>query len=236
VSIFPASSSFAHKGDREVDALNFDRIARPYRWLEYLTFGPWLQCCRSCFLADAGQCRSALVLGDGDGRFTARLLAANPEIRVHAVDVSPAMLAALRKSAGSHAHRITTEVADLRHWQPSGSISYDLVVTHFFLDCLTDAEISALARRLAPTLAPDAIWLVSEFASPPTVFGRVIAAPLIALLYRAFHLLTGLRLKRLPDHRTALEISGWLLQSQRSHLHGLLISQLWVNQPRQRTG
>jgi hypothetical protein len=217
---------------------NFNRLARPYRWLEYLTFGPYLQRCRTHFLSqmvyEIRQCRSALILGDGDGRFTSRLLTANPEIRVHAVDLSPPMLAALRKSAGSHANRITTEIADLRHWQPATSASYDLVATHFFLDCLTTEEIAALAQRLAPTLTHNAIWLVSEFASPPNVFGRVVAAPLVALLYRAFRAITNLQLNHLPDHRQSLEAFGWLLQSQRSHLNGLLVSQLWVSQLRPR--
>lgn len=216
-------------------APNFDRLARPYRWLEYLTFGPCLQRCRTWFLPEIRQCSSALVLGDGDGRFTSRLLAMSPEIRVHAVDLSPAMLAALQKSAGSDAHRVTTEAADLRHWQPAASASYGLVATHFFLDCLTTEEISALAQRLAPALADDAIWLVSEFASPPTVFGRVVAAPLVALLYRAFRLIANLRLSHLPDHRQSLKASGWVIQSQHSHLNGLLVSQLWASQLRLRS-
>ena len=76
---------------------NFDPIARPYRWLEYLTFGPYLERCRYHFLNQLGQHCRALILGDGDGRFTARLLAANPEISVDAVDSSATMLHLLTK-------------------------------------------------------------------------------------------------------------------------------------------
>ena len=71
---------------------NFDHIARPYRWLEYLTFGPYLERCRFHFLDQLKRHRRALILGDGDGRFTARLLATNPQISVDAVDSSAAML------------------------------------------------------------------------------------------------------------------------------------------------
>ena len=59
---------------------NFDLIARPYRWLEYLTFGPTLQQTRLHYLPALLHSRNALVLGDGDGRFIAALLAANPTI------------------------------------------------------------------------------------------------------------------------------------------------------------
>ena len=62
----------------EKPAANFDLIARPYRWLEYLTFGPALARCRNHFLPQLTDRRAALVLGDGDGRFLARLLAPTP--------------------------------------------------------------------------------------------------------------------------------------------------------------
>ncbi len=46
---------------------NFNRLAQIYRWLEYLSFGPFLWRCRIRFLPDLAHCRRALVLGDGDG-------------------------------------------------------------------------------------------------------------------------------------------------------------------------
>jgi len=208
-------------------APNFDHLASPYRWLEYFTFGPYLQRCRTHFLPQLTSCRTALVMGDGDGRFTAHLLHAISNICVHAVDASPAMLRALRRSAGPYTNHLTTEIADLRRWQPSASARYDLIASHFFLDCLTSAETTSLASRLAPVLTPNTIWLVSDFAIPPTVFGRVVAAPLIATLYRVFRVLTNLRIDHLPDHRKALEAAGWHLQAEHTHLCGLLVSQLW---------
>jgi hypothetical protein len=137
------------------------------------------------------------------------------------------MLHSLQQEAGPHADRVTVEVADLRHWRPNPKIEYNLIATHFFLDCLTTPEVADLARRLIPVASPGALWVVSEFAIPPTRFGRTIAAPLVAFLYRAFRLLTNLRLQSLPDHSQALSASGWSLQSRRTHLHGLLVSELW---------
>jgi hypothetical protein len=208
-------------------APNFDHLVRPYRWLEHLTFGSALQRCRTHFLPQLANCRNALILGDGDGRFTARLLEINPNIRVHAIDFSPVMLQVLEEFAGPHADRVTTEVADLRSWQPSNATRYDLIVTHFFLDCLTADEIGGLARCITPALSSNAIWLVSDFAIPDTLFGRAFAAPLVAMLYRAFRVLTGLRVHRLPNHQQALECVGWSIYTQSTRLNGLLISQIW---------
>ncbi len=211
---------------------NFDPLAKPYRWLEYLTFGPYLQRTRTHFLNELTHCRHALVLGDGDGRFTAQLLRINPQVQIHAVDISPKMLAALQKSTGPNANRVTTETADLRHWYPAQNTQYDLIATHFVLDCLTTEEIANLAQRLAPSTNPNTQWLISEFAIPSTHFGHLLAAPLISFLYASFRLLTSLHLTHLPDHQSALEKSGWTLQSHNSHLNGLLISQLWQSPPK----
>ena len=207
---------------------NFDPLAKPYRWLEYLTFGPYLQRTRTHFLNELTHCRQALVLGDGDGRFTAQLLRINPEIQIHAVDASPKMLAALQKSAGRNANRVTTEAADLRHWQPNTNHRYDLIATHFVLDCLTTEEVANLAQRLTPATTPNSQWLISDFAIPENVLGRGIAKSLIRLLYLAFRLLTNLRITHLPNHPQSLTQAGWRLQHHFPLLAGLLVSQIWT--------
>jgi SAM-dependent methyltransferase len=205
---------------------DFDRLAHVYRWMEWLSFGPFLMWCRCAFLDRLSHRRRALVLGDGDGRFTARLLAHNPSVLVDAVDASPAMLSALRRRAGRRRSRVQIQVADIRAWEP-GTAAYDLVVTHFFLDCLATDEVESLARRLRSHLQPDAAWVVSEFSVPANRFGRFIAGPLIALLYQAFAVLTGLTIRSRPNHRTALAQSGFILKHQRKWLIGLLVSEWW---------
>ncbi len=206
---------------------NFDRLAGIYRWLEMATFGPWLWRCRCAYLGEFRHCRQALVLGDGDGRFTARLLRENPDLQIDAVDASPAMLRALARRATPHAGRLRTFAADARHWLPPQAPPYDLVVTHFFLDCLTTAEVQSLASRLQHALSHDAIWVISEFAIPSGSFGTLIAWPVVSILYRIFGLLTGLAIRRLPNHRSALEQAGFARRQSRVWLSGLLVSELW---------
>jgi SAM-dependent methyltransferase len=213
---------------------DFNRLARFYRWMELVSFGPWLWWCRCAFLEELGACRYALILGDGDGRFTARLLEANPAVRIDAIDASPAMLKALIRRAGQNRSRVHAQMADARSWppksQPDHSLegpSYDLVVTHFFLDCLTTEEVMSLAAKLHCAVSSSAYWMVSEFAVPEGWFGRLVAAPVVLGLYCAFGWLTGLEVRRLPDHDRALRQAGYTLEKRRAWLGGLLISQLW---------
>ncbi len=206
---------------------NFDRLAKLYRWMELFTFGPYLSRCRTAFLPELASAHHALVLGDGDGRFTAELLRVNSHIRIDAVDASPAMLDALLRRAEAGAGRVCTHCADARDWRPVDP-PYDLVVTHFFLDCLTTEECRALAARVRDAVSPSAVWIVSEFAIPEGWFGRCVARPLVRLLYGAFGLLAGLEIRSLPDHHAALRGAGFTLAQRRAWLCGLLASEMWT--------
>jgi SAM-dependent methyltransferase len=219
-----------HEADAHTPATRpapkFDRLAGIYRWMEHLTFGPFLARCRFAFLLELAARRRALVLGDGDGRFTARLLQANRIVEVDAVDASQAMLDALLRRAAADAARVHAYCADARDWQ-AGNVQYDLVASHFFLDCLTTGEVSALAARVRRAVSPSACWVISEFAVPQGCYGRFIAGPLVWLLYRAFGVMTGLAVRSLPDHAAALRGAGFTLEERRTWLRGLLAAEFW---------
>lgn len=209
---------------------NFDRLARVYRWLEWFTFGPILWKCRCAYLAEMKDSQAALVIGDGDGRFTSRLLEENPQIAVDTVDASEAMLRQLMQCAGHNAGRVRCHLADARQLQFARR-KFDLVVTHFFLDCLTTTEAESLAMRIREALTSNAVWVISEFAVPDNWYGRLIAKPIVTTLYLAFGFLTGLTIRELPRHHEALQEAGFILTDQRKQLFGLLVSELWKPHP-----
>jgi SAM-dependent methyltransferase len=226
-------------------APNFDKLARPYRWLEYLTFGRLLEQCRFHFLPQLQSHQQALVLGDGDGRFLCRLLQQNPALHATAVDISPAMLHLLTarcntaRCKATDKQQLTTFQSDIRRFTPETNTRYDLIVTHFFLDCLTEEEIAALATRLRPHLQPGphpqpcadpqpgTEWIISEFALPSNPLLRPPARLLIRLLYTAFALLTGLTTRRLPNYQRILESNHWQCLEQKKFAAGLLTAQRW---------
>jgi SAM-dependent methyltransferase len=212
-------------------APNFDYIARPYRWLEYLTLGTALTRCRNTFLAQLGDRRHALVLGDGDGRFLARLLSANSRLYADAVDISPAMLRLLaRRAHAAHptaATRLRTFQTSALNFDAPSEIPYDLVVTHFFLDCFTRSELDLLVRRLRSHLAPGALWVLSDFRIPHGPL-RWPARALIRSLYCAFRILTGLRTDRLPDYTATLTSAGFVRTARQLSFGGILGAELWV--------
>ena len=95
--------------------MNCDRLARWYRWLEYLGWGRGLERRREQFLPETSDARHVLMLGEGDGRFLAAFLRANPHAEVDYVDLSVGMLALAEKRAGAAATgRVRFHHADAR--------------------------------------------------------------------------------------------------------------------------
>jgi cyclopropane fatty-acyl-phospholipid synthase-like methyltransferase len=208
---------------------NFDSVARAYRWLEYLSFGPWLSRCRTAQVADLRSSRHALVLGDGDGRFLERLLMVNPVVTADVVDSSESMLMLLERRMESRGDEVRRRVqlhhANALDWSPIGD--YDLIVSHFFLDCFYPWQLEQLFDRILPHAMPGAIWMVSEFAIPKGMFLAPVARGIIFLLYFAFGRLTGLPVRNLPDYAEAFSRRGLTLTRERRYLLGLLCSQSW---------
>jgi SAM-dependent methyltransferase len=225
------SRSKETSGDGRAPAPNFDRVAHVYRWCEYLALGPLLERTRTFHLARLPDCcrtlRQALVLGDGDGRFTAALLRQNPAVNAVAVDLSETMLRLLRDRCHFAGGRLRTLRTDVRDLKPDPNADrFDLVTTHFLLDCLTQPEVESLVDSILPVLSPGSLWLVSEFRVPPGAFGWP-ARLYIRALYAAFGLLTGLQTRRLPDHSRTLAKAGFVPVAVHHALFGVLTAELW---------
>ncbi len=207
---------------------SFDRLARPYRALEFLAFGRDLERARLFFVRELRGCRRILILGEGDGRFLARLLEAAPGARIHCVDSSPAMLAlAAARISGSGAEaRVSFERADALRVQFAGA-AFDGVVTNFFLDCLSPAEVVAVESRVRPSLCEGAHWLFADFVLPPEGFRRLRARAWLRILYVFFGWTTGLTVRSLPPSVEILEGAGYRRVAAHAFQGGLVQSMVF---------
>jgi ubiquinone/menaquinone biosynthesis C-methylase UbiE len=183
-----------------------------------LAFGRELERRRFCFLDETAGASRALILGDGDGRFLARFAAAS-QASIVCVDVSARMLELARSRAGSR--RIVYRQADALTL-PQAPAEFDLIASHFFLDCFDEYDLARLIEWTAESAQPGARWLISEFREP------LWATPLLAALYLFFRLTTGLATRRLTDHRPLLAKHGFRLKREETSRAGLLASELWV--------
>lgn len=214
-------------------AVNCDRLAPWYRWMEYLGMGRALERRRWEFLPEAADARRVLMLGEGDGRFLAAFLKRNPRAEVDYVDLSARMLALAEErahmavGAANVAGRVHFHHTNACVWPMPTGATYDLIVTHFFLDCFTTEQLAPLLDRLALTATADARWIVSEFHQPAHGITAWRARFWISGLYTLFRFATGLRVRVLPAYRPLLQACGFEVTHAVTADAGLLISELW---------
>jgi ubiquinone/menaquinone biosynthesis C-methylase UbiE len=207
--------------------MNADRIASSYRWLEYAAFGLALEKARCDFLSHAVAARRVLILGEGDGRFLARLLRCNRNAGVAVLDSSGRMiqLARSRMTPGDQSRVEFYQVDAVAHPLPAGP--FDCVVSHFFLDILNCREAEAVICKVSAALSPGASWLVTEFQEPNGGVRRAHARLWLAAMYGFFSITTGLRASKLPPYRKMLERRGLVEVDHRERRFGLIRSQVW---------
>ena len=209
--------------------MNCDRIAPFYRIFETAAFGRRLQKHRLVYLTAAAEKRRALILGDGDGRFTEVLTRAYPNLQIDSLELSAGMIAEARKRLTEKENLRLTR-GDALEFSFSSS-SYDVVFTHFFLDCFNMDKLTALITRLAEALTPDAVWIVSDFRQAPAGWRKLYSQAWLFTMYRFFKFATGLRTQRMPNYGDVLELAGFKRRKEHISADGLLASEWWQRQP-----
>jgi ubiquinone/menaquinone biosynthesis C-methylase UbiE len=213
-------------------AADFDWLAPHYRWMEWLLAGRKLQRCRAAFLPAIPAPRRALVVGEGHGPFVAALLKAYPEVRCTCVDASARMLEAAKgqlRASEIETTRIEFVHADILNWTGTGQ--YDLIATHFVLDCFRPDQLDRVSTHLREMAAPGAHWLLSDFQEPAKGPAKWRARAILEMMYLFFRWATDLPASELTPPDSFLSRNGFLLQQREVFDWGLLHSDLWVLSP-----
>lgn len=206
--------------------MSYSTLAPHYHWLERLTFGGALQAARcACLHAWNGESpQRVLLLGDGDGRFLERALKRWPESRFTSIDQSEGMQQLARQRCGDDRVRYVHGDA-LERLEREDAGAYDVVVTHFFVDCFLSEALEMLTKEVHRILEPGGSWFVSEFRDE-----RAWQRAILWLMYRSFHLLTGAETpaKRLPDHAVELEALGFEKALLGRWRGGFVVAERWT--------
>ena len=197
-----------------------------------MAFGSALQRARLTCLDAIGSPRRALIVGEGNGRFLAALLQRQPLIKIDCIDGSERMLERARqrvlRTAPDEIHRVAFLLADVTSWAPNDR--YDLVVTHFLLDCFSIQRVSGIVAKLAQAAAPEAAWLLADFRVPEAGFARNHALAWLAVMYWFFRSVARIEARDLVDPSPFLRAEGFVLERQLLFRFGMLKSELWRKQ------
>jgi ubiquinone/menaquinone biosynthesis C-methylase UbiE len=207
---------------------NFDRVARPYEAMERIAFGGALHRARVAHLEAARDARNVLIVGEGDGRFLGALRAVNPVAEVTVMDLSRAMLSLA--GARDRSGRTVFVHADITRAELPAA-AYDLVVTHFVLDCFEQETCDAVVAKLAKAATGEARWLLADFHLPASGVRRAHAAVWLWTMYRFFRLAARLRTTDLADPLPQLILQEFEVRACSRSRWGLIQS-LWLERGR----
>jgi len=197
--------------------------------MEWLLAGSKLQRCRMAFLEEVKGAGRILLLGEGHGRFLEELVRVNPAAQITCLDASAGMLReAKQRLAQSHRNfQVELTHADVFSWVPE-ACAYDLIVTHFFLDCFTEQQINGLVNKLSSCLKPSGKWLLADFCKPAKGLKRFRASAILWLMYRFFRMATQLPASQLASPDESLAANGFRLEKRLAFDWGLLHADLWA--------
>lgn len=205
--------------------MSFNRVAWIYRFLEVLVFGNELQKARLAFLDGIESPDRVLVVGEGNGRFLAEFVRLHPMAAVDCIEASSAMIRLAQARAASH--KVNFIQQDVRESVVARD-SYDLIVTHFVLDCFAEGSLSLLIEKLSGGARRTSHWLVADFCEPPSGWRRCWARLLIAMMYQFFRVVAGIEATRLVDYAPVLRQAGFILKKERFSPDKMVRSQLWA--------
>ena len=213
--------------------MSFDLLAPHYRWMERWCAGSLLQQCRMAHVASLPAPGQVLIYGEGNGRFLAALCRQFPAAEITVVDASTRMLQLAKERLVQEkctAARVQFIHADALEWQPPAE-AFDLLVTHFFLDCFRADQLQFLVPRIAGSAKPQANWLLADFRVAETGFSRQRSRIILALLYAFFRQAAGIPAQQLTTPDTLLQSAGFTLQNRLTLDLGLLHSDWWTRGP-----
>ena len=209
--------------------MSFDVLAPHYRWMEFVSEGEKLQRCRLPFLDRVTQPKNVLILGEGNGRFLLECRRKIPRAKITVVDASPKLLARARERLGKQdvgGGGVDFICADALTWNPPQG-AFDLIVTHFFLDCFRAEQLEALIAKLSCAATPHADWLLADFQTAPAGWARGRSRLILWLMYRFFTVVTRLPASSLTPPGPFLERHGFKLRERQVIDWGLLHSDRW---------
>lgn len=169
-----------------------------------------------------------LLLGEGHGRFLRELVTAPGEREVLVVDGSAGMLQQARRiaeGASSVRSRVEFRHADVLAFDCAER--FDAVITHFFLDCFTRAQLGLLIPKIGSWVKPGGCWQIADFQVPRQKLFAWRARFVLALAYRFFRVFTSLPAHALVPPQPWLLAHGLERTARHEFNFGLLYSELW---------
>ncbi len=195
-------------------AAGFDRLAPMYDALARIVIGSGIRKSQLYFLNHLTTKNKLLILGGGTGWILPFILKMNPALQIDYIDVSPKMIALAKgKVKNSRVRFIVGTEENIP------DKDYDCVITNFYLDLFDEAKLESVVLRIKKSLQPGACWIATDFVNEKWWHKSVLT-----IMYRFFHVTTGLQTLSLPLWEKGLRLAGGVQLEMKKYSRGFIKS------------
>lgn len=193
---------------------NFNSISPFYDGLERLVFGDTLNRATRYFLGTLSPNDKILILGGGNGHILSWLDELNIPLGVTYVENAAKMMEASRRKGPFSTIKVDFVMEDAKLFV-SDRI-FDVVLTPFFLDCFSDAELARHGTRWTGMLRKGGCWIFTDFVNGSKY------QFMIPLMYGFFRIAARLQTSKLPRYSILFDPEVFRLEGELTYYSGLI--------------
>jgi tRNA (cmo5U34)-methyltransferase len=194
---------------------NFDSVAKIYDVLNKCVFGKSMVDAQVFFLPEVPEHAKVLILGGGTGWLLKELVKRNATCEIWYIEASSTMLE-LSKKGTSNAKQRIHYIHGTQSSIPQ-NISYDIVITNFFLDLFSERSCEEVIKKIAASIHTHCRWVITEFENKYW-WHRV----LLKIMYVFFRVTSNVEASKLPDWK-GLIYKQSLVESKSASFYGAFI-------------
>ena len=213
--------------EQQQKATNFSWLAPFYDTLGAIAFNGNLHRSQAHLLAHyPPQLDRVLIIGGGTGKFLIELLKKVTVNKLIYLDVSPGMIRQAQKKVAKIFPQQTSIEFICGSLQDIPELEYDLIITHYFLDCFPEKEFIETSQVLKGKLAIDGYWSMVDFCT--THSASRSKKMVVKALYKFFQLTCRLNCQDLANFDPWFEQNLEVIEQQ-NFCRGLLKASLYKN-------
>lgn len=196
--------------------MDFDRIATSYEFLKRIVFGQHIDKASNYFLQQLPLDIKILILGGGSGEILRNFQASH---QVKYIEVSEVMI---RKAKTVHTKASVDFVsADILEWENVDK--FDLIITPFVLDFLTEEQLEVLFNKYKEFLKMDGKWIHTDFYPK-----NIVQKLLIKMMYVFFNLSVKLKTNQLANFDMLFTKHGFICKLNALFFHSMIESKIYT--------
>lgn len=203
-----------------MNAKGFDRISFLYDKLALLVYGRSIVDAQKYFLTQIPQQAKVLILGGGTGWILTEIGKNKITCEIWYIDASEEMI----RLSGTKINPNRTYYIRGTEKDIPASVSFDVVITNFYLDLFSDEKLKEVLGTIKHGLSAEVKWIATDFVNTKKWW----QSTLLTIMYLFFNVVCAIEARSLPDWDKALHQAGLRRRESKFFYRGFIESTVYT--------